>query len=304
MKLAVLSSLVLSLASVTAQDEQVIIVTGGWNGFDVLNSTEVVGNTACMLPDLPENRELHSTAFTADGLLLTIGGDVLSVLVMDFASQTWNSHSYLDTDRNLASAVTMPDGIYLLGGSEGENQKDTSSFLPTGSSQWETGPSLPSALDSSCVVQTSDSSFVMIGGKPDSKQVAEYNTATGEWNSWPSLSHGRSAHACAKLGDKIVFAGGLDEEGYYLASTGIIDITGDRMERPGGDLSVERIFFGMFAMGDQIVALGGEYGADYWDTIEEWDDGMEQWVGSNDKLEMGRTYFGSTLAPASVCGQQ
>lgn len=294
------------------QDDQVILITGGWNGVDVLNSSEVLGGSegGCMVPDLPAARELHTAALTPEGRVLAIGGDVLSVLALDPAAQAWSEHSTLDTDRYFANVVSMPDGVYVLGGKEGdEGQSSSSSFLPAGSSEWGAGPRLPEGgLHSSCAVAISETKFLLIGGQPNTRQVIEYDTATGEWSPWAVLSHGRYGHSCATLGGKVVFSGGFDDAGSYTAATSIIDILreGPRetRERPGGEMTQPRVYFGMVALAGKIVAFGGDYGADYFDTVEEWDETSEEWAVTDGNMKAARTYFGSVLAPTSaVCGR-
>merc|ERR1712041_8804 len=87
------------------------------------------------------------------------------------------------------------------------------------------------------------------------------------WFEWPPLKQGRYGHSCAVLGDKIVFSGGFSDDGYYLKTTGILDFINGGEEKLGGDMSVERIYFGMIGLEDKIVAFGGEYGSDYWDSV-------------------------------------
>merc|ERR1712098_15261 len=283
------------------EKEKVILINGGWNGENVLNSTEILGGSLpCKVPNLPEIREFNKNVFTADGSVLVVGGDVSSVLVLDVGSDSWRVHSYLDVDRYKFNAVSMPDGVYVLGGSTGEEVLETSSYLPTGSFQWESGPSVPEGSSDACVVRISETNFRIIGGKPDTDRVSEYNIETGEWFEWPPLKQGRYGHSCAVLGDKIVFSGGFSDDGYYLKTTGILDFINGGEERSGGEMSVERIYFGMIGLEDKIVAFGGEYGSDYWDSVEEWDPSTEQWMVRDEGMEAARTYFGSVLVPSEA----
>jgi len=292
--------LIFSSYTKSQEKEKVILINGGWNGENVLNSTEILGGSLpCKVPNLPEMREFNKNVFTADGSVLVVGGDVQSVLVLDVGSDLWRVHSYLDIDRYKFTAVSMPDGVYVLGGYIDEEHLDTSSYLPTGSFQWESGPTIPGGSSDSCVVAISETKFGIIGGKPDTSRVSEYDIETGEWTEWPSLSQGRYGHSCALLGDKIVLSGGFSDDGYYLKTTFILDF-GLGEERLGGDMSVERIYFGMIAVEDKIVAFGGEYGSDYWDSVEEWDPTTEQWSVRDEGMEAARTYFGSVLVPAEA----
>ena len=57
----------------------------------------------------------------------------------------WLPHSTMDLPRSYSFTVTLPHGLYLLGGYRMET---SSSLLPTGSDQWLAGPTLPGSLSS------------------------------------------------------------------------------------------------------------------------------------------------------------
>jgi hypothetical protein len=52
----------------------------------------------------------------------------------------WLDHSTMDLPRSYSFSVTLPHGLYLLGGYRMET---SSSLLLTGSDQWTKGPTLP-----------------------------------------------------------------------------------------------------------------------------------------------------------------
>merc|ERR1712080_636916 len=116
-------------------------------------------------------------------------------------------------------------------------------------------------------------------------------------------AHHRYYHSCAKLGDNIIIAGGVD--GDYLATTSILNIS-SKEERDAGDINTVRINFGLEYLGGKLLAFGGENEDTVGimlDTVEEWDEGEEQWVPINTIMETGRTYFASVAAPTSaICG--
>merc|ERR550519_1104218 len=295
--------LTLSLATITltaAQEQFSIPVTGGWDGQQLLTSSELIGGTQCPVPDLPLPREGHITSLTGDGLLLTCSGyGDLTCLSLDPESQSWQEHSVLDTERYFAASVSLPEGLYILGsGEEGEVSESTSSFLPTGATDWEAGPPLPGpGAGSGCAVAISDYQFLLIGGLPSTKQVVEYDTRTGNWTQWPELAEHRYYHSCAKLGENIIIAGGFD--GDYLATTSILNISSQE-ERAGGDINTARIYFGLEYLGGKLLAFGGENTGTFLDTVEEWDEAEEQWVPINTRMETGRTYFASAAVPTST----
>ena len=80
--------------------------------------------------------------------------------------------------------VVMPAGTYILGG---YSNRFTSEFLPTGSTEWQAGPAIPSpGLAYGCAVAIDSTRFVVAGGKVFSPtdavaNVRVYDTASNAW---------------------------------------------------------------------------------------------------------------------------
>ena len=312
----------LATAASTRQEDSVILLTGGcvdatydnrnYTGL-FLSSTEVLSNS-CPVPSLPLPLLGHATVLTADGLILTCGGeedgfnDNIFCFVLDTRTDTWLYHSNLHRPRGLFSYVSLPLGVYLLGG-EGEREETSSSFLPTGSTQWQDGPTLRNGVFGSCAFPISDSSFLVIGGAPDPKQVEEFDTLTNSWSSWPPLQPGRFFHSCARAGDNIVIVGGVDSDDHVVSSTTILNIK-DKSQRPGGNMSMARDIFQMLSHEDKVFAIGGDKRLDFGDytgpglnLVEEWNETTEDWEVREDlRMETNRLLFGAVSAPKSkVC---
>ena len=146
-------------------------------------------------PPSPPSRAGHVTTVTSDGLILTCGGqNYFSCLALDRSDSTWRNHSSLDSLRHYSSHAVLPSGLYILGGF----YSSSSSFLPTGATTWEAGPSLPGMTFDSCAVAISETKFLLIGGWLETTRVSEYNSETGSWETWPSLVQARAGHACAR----------------------------------------------------------------------------------------------------------
>ena len=146
-------------------------------------------------PPSPPSRAGHVTTVTSDGLILTCGGqNYFSCLALDLSDSTWRNHSSLDSLRHYSSHAVLPSGLYILGGF----YSSSSSFLPTGATTWEAGPSLPGMTFDSCAVAISETKFLLIGGWLETTRVSEYNSETGSWETWPSLVQARAGHACAR----------------------------------------------------------------------------------------------------------
>ena len=119
----------------------------------------------------------------------------------------------------------------------------------------------------------------------------------------PDLIQPRAYHSCARIGEKIIVAGGLAYiRGYdytVLASTEIIPIlppmnftqkmvsTSTGIPRTGGKLNYARTIFGLVTVGGlfpRILAFGGfgengRFGnSQITAIIEHWNDQKEEWI--------------------------
>ena len=91
-------------------------------------------------------------AMTPDGTILSCGGrdnNVKDCLTYDTNILEWTIHSSLNKQRMAASSVTLPNGVYILGGI---NEALSSEILPKGSTDWIDGPTLPMKVKQSCAI--------------------------------------------------------------------------------------------------------------------------------------------------------
>ena len=301
-------------------DADVIIITGGLILDGQRMTSSVEARYYCdYMPSLPNPRATHITTTTADGLILTCGGETTghqadySCLVLDTYKPAswpildWIHHSSLDKPRRLSSVVSLPKGLLLLGG-DGSGGSSTSSFLPTGTNSWEAGPELPrGGAEESCAVMISDHQFLIIGGSNDPHQVYEYNMQTEAWTKWPNLKEEKSGHACIKTGQDILIVGGSYEKTFKNTTT-ILNIS-SKTQRSGGTLNIARGYFGLARFGRHIHAIGGmavpenAYDGPILYSMEWWDEDTERWTliefGGNPGLRIGRAAFG--YATVSRC---
>ena len=280
------------------------------------DSVEVIGDYECPVPmqNLPIANDFHTMAMTPDGTVLSCGGrdnNVKDCLTYDTNIKEWTKHSSLNKQRMAASAVTLPNGVYILGGI---NEALSSEILPKGSTDWIDGPTLPMKVKQSCAIAISNTEFHISGGgikynfqNEAYKYSVKYDVETETWTRWTDLKEARFGHGCAKLGNKIVIAGGRDTHG-YTESTEIIDLASGKVKY-GGNLQRPRMDFQMSTLGghyQRILAVGGlAHGLvvdDDVDTIEEWNDDNESWSLHPDKLKTARHRFGALAVPKSrIC---
>ena len=100
-------------------------------------------------------------------------GYLSDCLTLDPVSMQWQSGTsvlgHLPEKRGSAADVTVAGvGTYLLGGYDGSSSLSSSAFLPSGSSTWHSGPSLPQALYGACAFSYK-TSFIVTGGVVNSR---------------------------------------------------------------------------------------------------------------------------------------
>ena len=160
-----------------------------------------------------------------------------------------------------------------------------------------------------CAVAISGTSFLAIHGR----DIREFDTSIAgptssqgwrEEGWWPKMETSRIASqlGCAKLGGKIIIAGGSD--GTILQTTEILDLTSRTISK-GGNLVTPRRFFHMITIdnnGDSTtLALGGR-DDDYNElkSIEKWNPETETWSEVEEQLEEKRFGFGLVAAPKNL----
>jgi len=258
---------------------------------DRLRSAEVL-NTSCDFP-LPEadGRNGHISVTTADDKTLVCGGRTpsdytASCLQFNFKTRTWEHHSNMRNKyRTFGSAIALKQGVYIIGG-WGGFERNSSEFLPTGSSVWTQGPDVPGGgVRMSCAVKLSDTEFVILGGY-DQTQALHYSETKKMWTEWPRLTHEVYGHSCVRLGDKILVAGGQDSKGrtvIYDTKTG--------SARDVASLKHSRYRPAMVVYGGKAIILGGYGSGKRRSDGEVWNMDTETWDETDISLNNGRSQF-------------
>ena len=112
----------------------------------------------------------------------------------------------------------------------------------------------------------------------------------------------RWGHACARLGDKVIIAGGVSPLFSLLSSTTVLDLT-TREQREVGDMAEARAWFGMATLDQKVIVYGGmgPY-RNAWGDIQEWSDEVEGWVTQEDTMATAMSSFGSiVISTTDVC---
>ena len=316
--------------------EVAALIVGGFDGFNELKTAEFIPQIGtskkCSLPSLRTGIALQPSLIqTSDEILLCgeatwddkpyplcpLFKRLCSVrLSKSYASKVfkclelkdnqWQEHSQLKNKRGWSSAVTMPGGVYIFGG--WGKSKTTWEWLPSGTNQWRSGNSgIPGGFSSGCAVQINDKDILLIGGDGTRKRVLKFNTTAQEFTSLGDvLIQGRYHHACTRMEDKIVIAGGYGS-GNYLKSTEIINIHDLTASHPAGNLVQKRGRHGLTVVyvdrKPTILAVGGSDGQhSFLDSIEMWNATTDTWTKTSMKLTEPKSSFGILALPTrSVC---
>ena len=285
-----------------------ILVVGGYDDNSRLNSVEVIGDKTCSLPQLPFGITWQpSIILTNDNEILACGGggkNEKQCLVLK--EQKWEKHSDLNKERYHASAVTMPNGVYIFGGG---SSKTTSEFLPNGSTTWQPGPVIPDGHKDGCSVKILDLEILLIGGYDTKKRLIKLNTETNEWTTLGELQEGRCAHACAVMKGKVIVSGGKKFYTEHLTSTEVISLENPISSRTVGHLNEARRYHGLGIahMNNEptLLAFGGiHYQNDVLNirhSIERWNQDNETWTLATDmKLRENKYSFGFLSVPSHL----
>jgi non-specific serine/threonine protein kinase len=162
----------------------------------------------------------HQATAVYDGKLYTFGGlgpdELLDklVLVYDPATDSWKRLPDMPETRQSATAVTLGDAIYIVGGA-GSNAKALLRYRPD-SGEWTVLAEMAQIRNHVAAVVLNGEIYA-IGGREENPLTALivdfdlveiYNPETNIWRGGPSLNFPRAGFAAAAIDGKIYVAGG------------------------------------------------------------------------------------------------
>jgi len=142
--------------------------------------------------------------------------DQPSCYMYDKTSQTWNWHSNTETKRYASASALVKGTLWVTGGSP---DVASTEFIH-GNGTITTGPSLPTARSSHCMITLHDKRVMILGGFSNSnlKSVVIFNPADESFTNGPTLLYKRYHAACtlflSALHDNrpvVLVAGGSDQ---------------------------------------------------------------------------------------------
>ena len=230
-----------------------IMVTGGYNGQDALDSIEILNMNQHPLRwmmfqgKLPFKLSSH-VAIVYQDRLYVIGGyncsenktsDLIHELALEAPYGT-KVQARMPQPREHHRAEIVNGKLFIYGGTTTNLYKDaTDSVLVYDftTKKFKPCPSLPKPVCAMSTV-TWGNMIIVIGGMDKNKQVLNdvimYDTETGRSERLPSLNHNRRGHSAVIMHDVIVVLGGWNREQKYLNSVESFTLGADSWkELPG-----------------------------------------------------------------------
>jgi len=297
-----------------SQRNVLLITGGGAAGGDKTSLDVYPPSSGCSLPPLPYNLYGHVMFLTSDPIpmVAVCGGGTYrssghgegykSCLVLDLINQRWDDSRMgsLSVPRVYGKVAELKDvGVFHMSGNyPGSKNSD---FLPAGSLQWQQGPPLPVKHYAECAIPITQTSFLM---HHDDYKIHEFDAAIAGptspegWKEWPRLKSYRSHPGCAKIGNKVIFAGG-QKSGEKLRSTEVLDIT-TRTTYMGGDMASPRSGLNLATLTinwqNKVFAIAGWNSKESVSTVEEWVEESSTWREAG-RTTTARTHFGVVALP-------
>ena len=278
-------------------------MVGGWDGSKSLKTAELIPNK-CNIPSLPYGIEgKPSLILTNDNIILLCGGSGNQQDCLQSKDKNWVHHSELVESRIYATAITMAKGTYLFGGSSSPN---TWEWLPSGSSTWVQGGSIPDpGFGRGCGSPISSQVIILIGGESSEQRILQFNVETEEWTEMDEkLQPGRFVHSCVLFKNRIIVSGGLSGgyNGKVLNCTQIINKDNLTLSY-SSDMKQARYNHGLVIAhyNNQPSVVLGIGGSPHTDTFEVWDPESKTWSLSNDLvLSEAKDVFGALSVPTRL----
>ena len=193
---------------------------------------------SCTLPEEFPTRLYYAVGgFTNDGLLLCSGynwdTDSRSNACFTLKNSKFTEVEVkLQTERNGASAVVLPNGeLWIQGGHDGNNRLSTTETISLEGSQ--TGMELEKGIGAHCSMMINATTAFITGGFTGSwtKETYFVDIHNWKWTKGPQMEEARAWHGCAVFmhnnHNYALVSGG---EYPYLSSTEILDLDSGLME--------------------------------------------------------------------------
>ena len=249
------------------------------------------------LPDLT-NRIIGNMAFLNNNTLTNC--DPGAFTCSQLQNGKWKQLNTLNKRRDSDNAVSTDHATYFFGGF---GNSKTYEYLVKNSDTWILGKNeIPIEFDYGCSVALSNEEIFLISNEQIVKFATSSETFTKLDSKWKPTN--KTHYACSVIPgtQKIIIAGGKDEEGNSIDSTEILHVQDDGKIIPtkAKPMNLKR---GGHAIGlltiqgeERIAVIGGSDG-ERLDSIETFNSKSGKWELSELKLSKRRSQFGSVSVP-------
>ncbi len=160
-----------------------LLVTGGDDGSDFLNSSEMLTEEGweSNIPSLPVTIAYHCMVTVNSTTVMVIGGwqngkgHSEKTFYFTFGEESWTEGPKLKNKRAAHSCgkirrnkESQEMSIIVAGGYDGSSLLSSVEILGEDSNEWQTGPKLPFGIDGSQMVEDQNGGVVLIGGESPS----------------------------------------------------------------------------------------------------------------------------------------
>ncbi len=201
-----------------------LLVTGGYDGPEYLNSTEMLteGGWESRLPPLPFTIAHHCMLTVNSTTVIVIGGtqnDQISgrTFYFTFGAETWTKgpelkfkRGYHSCGRIIRSKESQEMSIVVAGGKD-DFFLSSVEILDIDSNEWRHGPELSIAICQSQMVEDPNGGAILIGGRSPSNDYLDtlfqlpHGGQDAVWTKMEqTLKIGRHAHTAFLVADNIV----------------------------------------------------------------------------------------------------
>jgi len=297
-------------SSNTGADTNTILLVGGIAGdgphADAVSSITVLGAPDCQVSPLGVNLFSPDSVTVTNGqesYPLLCGGNLFprrddSTVCYTLSGRDWVQHSQMTRERSQFSMVSVPKGVYSIGGIKQEADR-IGDFMAAGTNYWQVSSRITGyrqGLWQGCAAVIDDTHFMIAGGDLDSRQVRKYDVTTDEWTFWPDLEFPVQWHACIRTPEGILLTGGQRGRLGVSAETHLIDLS-TGVAQQVGSMNGPRRAHRLVEYNGAVLAIGGGDQNGEIDRIEEWVPETKSWVTKSMTLPEGRSFFAAVNVP-------
>jgi len=219
-----------------------------------------IGNTLYLIGGSSPMQPMHGGE---NDLESVVGSPIVDAF--NFDTQTWDTAAaWLNTPRAYATAVTLDDSVYVMGGVDDHgNILSSVEVYDQTKKAWHCTSSMTRRREGAASVVYGDSIFVFGGGGDLGilhREVEVYSLETGSWSPADSTSYGRAFHHAVRIRKYIYIFGGI---GSILGTVvGPIKYVERYNPADGSDSTTKlildpRLFFDVIVVDDSVFAISG-----------------------------------------------